>query len=133
MDIARNWRLKKQRYTLDKQTHSEGVMAVLTPSPRTNGHSEAAPARDSAQVALGEIYSFTKVFDAPAGYEDYAPYTVALVKLDDGRMITTQLTDLGTDAPEIGMKVEMVTRKLRNATDERGMLIYGYKFRPILQ
>jgi uncharacterized OB-fold protein len=32
----------------------------------------------------------------------------------------------------IGMRVEMVTRKLREDGDE-GQIIYGYKFRPILQ
>jgi hypothetical protein len=26
----------------------------------------------------------------------------------------------------------MVTRKLRNDGDERGMIVYGYKFRPVL-
>jgi len=31
------------------------------------------------------------------------------------------------------MPVEMVTRRLRSDGDERGMLIYGYKFRPVLQ
>jgi len=28
--------------------------------------------------------------------------------------------------------VEMVTRKLRNDGDERGMIVYGYKFRPVM-
>jgi hypothetical protein len=28
------------------------------------------------------------------------------------------------------MPVEMVTRKLRSDGDERGLLVYGYKFRP---
>jgi uncharacterized protein len=28
------------------------------------------------------------------------------------------------------MPVEMVTRKLRSDGDERGVLVYGYKFRP---
>jgi hypothetical protein len=48
-------------------------------------------------------------------------------------MVTAQLTDLGESAPEIGMPVEMVTRKLRQDGDERGMLVYGYKFRPVLK
>ncbi|MDO8610824.1 MAG: transcriptional regulator, partial [bacterium] len=26
--------------------------------------------------------------------------------------------------------VEMVTRKMRNDGDERGLIVYGYKFRP---
>jgi len=30
------------------------------------------------------------------------------------------------------MPVEMVTRRIRQDGDERGMLIYGYKFRPAL-
>jgi uncharacterized protein len=34
------------------------------------------------------------------------------------------LTDLGEEQPRIGMPVEMVTRKIREDGDERGMLIY---------
>ncbi len=46
--------------------------------------------------------------------------------------MTTQLADLGDEKVEIGMPVEMVTRKLRSDGDERGMLVYGYKFRPLM-
>ena len=45
-------------------------------------------------------------------------------------MITAQLTDVDNNAIEIGMPVEMVTRKMRNDGDERGLIVYGYKFRP---
>jgi hypothetical protein len=55
---------------------------------------------------------------------------VALVKLNEGPMVTAQLTDLGNQPVEIGMPVEMVTRRLRSDGDERGVLVYGYKFRP---
>jgi uncharacterized OB-fold protein len=58
-----------------------------------------------------------------------APYTVALVKLEEGPLITAQLTDVANDEVEIGMPVEMVTRKLRTQGEE-GLIIYGYKFRP---
>ncbi len=78
----------------------------------------------------GEVYSYTTVTDPPAGFEDQAPYVLALVKLDEGPMVTAQLTDL--DGPiEIGMRVEMVTRKLRTEGQE-GIIVYGYKFRPLL-
>ena len=33
---------------------------------------------------------------------------------------------------EIGMPVEMITRKIRSDGDERGLLVYGYKFRPLV-
>ena len=60
------------------------------------------------------------------------PYTVALVKLEEGPMVTAQLTDLGDEPVAIGMPVEMVTRRLRQDGDERGLIVYGYKFRPVL-
>jgi hypothetical protein len=45
-------------------------------------------------------------------------------------MVTAQLTDVDNDQVQIGMPVEMVTRKMRNDGDERGLIVYGYKFRP---
>ena len=81
----------------------------------------------------GEVFSYTTIYDAPAGYELNVPYTVALVKLNEGPMVTAQLTDLGSQPVEIGMPVEMVTRRLRSDGDERGIIVYGYKFRPLLQ
>ena len=76
----------------------------------------------------GEVYSYTTVYEAPAGYDANAPYTVALVKLDEGPMVTAQLTDVDNSAVSIGMPVEMVTRKIREE-GENGLIVYGYKFR----
>ena len=81
---------------------------------------------------LGEIFSYSTMYNAPKGFEDQKPYTVALVKLDDGPMVTAQLTDVDHDEIQIGMRVEMVTRKIREDGSE-GQIIYGYKFRPLLE
>jgi len=54
---------------------------------------------------------------------------VALVKLEEGPLLTAQLTDVDPEEVSIGMPVEMVTRKLRTDGEE-GMIVYGYKFRP---
>ncbi|MCL4239008.1 MAG: Zn-ribbon domain-containing OB-fold protein [Anaerolineae bacterium] len=79
----------------------------------------------------GTVYSFTTVTAPAEPYEAYAPYALALVQLDEGPLVTAQLTDLDGE-PAIGMRVEMVIRKLR--TDgERGIIIYGPKFRPLLR
>jgi hypothetical protein len=53
-----------------------------------------------------------------------------MIKLEEGPMVTAQMTDLGDKPVEVGTPVEMVTRRLRTDGDERGMLVYGYKFRP---
>ncbi|MCS6825228.1 MAG: Zn-ribbon domain-containing OB-fold protein [Caldilinea sp.] len=79
----------------------------------------------------GEVYSFTTMYSVPRGYEDQKPYTIALIKLDEGPMVTAQLTDVDPQEVKIGMRVEMVTRKLREEGEE-GQIIYGYKFRPLL-
>jgi len=129
MDIPRHWRLKKQRYALVGEV-CEHCDAKLFP-PRDICPECGEEAKILFQFSgKGEVYSYTTVYDAPEGYSEQAPYTLAMVKLDEGPLITAQLTDLGAQKPAIGMPVEMVTRLLRSATDERGMLIYGYKFRP---
>lgn len=82
---------------------------------------------------LGEIYSFTTVQDPPETFKEQAPYTLALIKLDEGPLITAQLTDIDMDEPvQIGDRVEMVTRKL-STEGKQGMIVYGYKFRKVLQ
>ncbi len=56
----------------------------------------------------------------------------ALVQLDEGPLVTAQLTDVDIDDIQIGMPVEMVTRRLREYGED-GLIIYGYKFRPKLK
>ena len=128
MEISRNWRLQKQRYGLVGEV-CDHCGAKLFP-PRDVCPECAEEAKTLYQFSgKGEVYSFTTVYDAPEGYEEQAPYTVALVKLEEGPLVTAQLTDVDNGQVSIGTPVEMVTRKLRQ-DGERGMLVYGYKFRP---
>jgi uncharacterized protein len=132
MEISRHWRLRKQRYALVGEVCPH-CNAKLFP-PRDVCPECGQEARTPYQFSgRGEVYSYTTIYDPPAGYEENAPYTVALVKLEEGPIVTAQLTDLGDEPVKIGAPVEMVTRKLREDGDERGMIIYGYKFRPVLR
>jgi len=129
MDIPRHWRLRKQRYSLVGEICGHCDAKVFPPRDICPSCGEEAKTLYTFS-GKGEVYSYTTVFDAPAGFEESTPYTVAMIKLDEGPLVTAQLTDLENKRIEIGMPVEMVTRKLRSATDERGLLVYGYKFRP---
>lgn len=131
MDIPRHWRLRKQRYSLVGEICGHCDAKVFPPRDICPSCGEEAKTLYTFS-GKGEVYSYTTVFDAPAGFEESAPYTVAMIKLDEGPLVTAQLTDLENKEVEIGMPVEMVTRKLRSATDERGLLVYGYKFRPVM-
>ena len=129
MEIARHWRLKQQRYGLVGEICPHCSAKIFPPRdvcPNCGGEAKTT----FAFSGKGEVFSYTTIYEAPAGFDDTDPYTVALVKLEEGPLVTAQLTDLGSQPVEIGMPVEMVTRRLRQDGDERGMLIYGYKFRP---
>ena len=129
--IALDWRLKQQRYRLEGEEcpHCE---AKIFP-PRDICPECGKPAKEPHPLSgRGEVFSFTTVKSAPADFDKYTPYIVALVKLAEGPMVTAQLTDVASEDVEIGMPVEMVTRRLRDQGDE-GTIIYGYKFRPLLQ
>ena len=89
-----------------------------------------ASVEESAHVKRGTVYSYTTLQEAPAAFTQQAPYTLALIELDGGDMVTAQLTDI-EGAARIGARVEMVTRKLTTDGD-RGIIVYGYKFRPVI-
>ena len=132
MEVPRYWRLKNQRYALVGEVcpHCDGK---IFPPRDVCPHCGQDAKTKFTFSGKGEVYSFTTISDAPAGYEENAPYTVALVKLEEGPVVTAQLTDLGEQPVKIGMPVEMVTRKLRTDDGDRGIIVYGYKFRPILR
>lgn len=131
MEVPRHWRLKKQRYSLVGEICPHCEAKIFPPRdvcPECGGEAKTA----YAFSGKGEVYSFTRMGNAPAGFEEQSPYTVALVKLQEGPIVTAQLTDLGDHEVQIGMPVEMVTRKLRSDDGDKGILVYGYKFRPVM-
>ncbi len=131
MEISRHWRLRKQRYALKGEVCPH-CGAKLFPPRDVCPHCGLEAKTTYTFTGTGTVVSWTTVRQAPENFDEQTPYVVALVKLDEGPMLTAQLTDLGDEQPYHGMPVEMVTRKLRNDASERGLIIYGYKFRPML-
>jgi uncharacterized OB-fold protein len=131
MEIARHWRLREQRYRLIGE-ECENCEQKIFP-PRDICPNCGQPASKKFEFSgKGKVEFSTTIYEAPTGYEKYAPYKIAHVRLDEGPLLTAQLTDLdGPNEPiEKGARVEMVTRKMRDdEDDERGIIVYGYKFR----
>ncbi len=126
MDLAKHWRLRAARYRLEGQRHRATGDIQFPPNPDANPEWEP-----HTLSGRGQIYSFTVVRQPPAGYDEQAPYLLALVRLNEGPMITAQLTDCDPDQITIDMPVEMVTRKLVDLGED-ALLVYGPKFRPLL-
>ena len=130
MDVARQWRLNAQRYRLVGEA-CPACERKLFPPRDVCPHCAAEARAPYVLSGRGQVYTYTTVYDAPAGYEAQAPYTVAVIELAEGPRVTAQLTEMERDEVRVGLPVEMVTRVLR-ANGPRGAIEYGYKFRPVL-
>lgn len=128
MDLAKHWRLRGARYRLEGQRHREsGVVRFPAEPPRPGEPTDTwEPYTLSGE---GEVYSFSVVHQAPDGYAP--PYVLAMVALAEGPLVTAQLTDCDPEQVQIGLPVEMVTRRLRDLGPD-GLVVYAYKFRPLL-
>jgi uncharacterized OB-fold protein len=130
MDIARHWRQRGTRYRLEGQRHRTTGTVRFPPRPpaldEQGDEWEVCPLSGK-----GEIYSYAIVHHAPSGFDNHVPYPVALIRLAEGPLVTAQLTDCDEEELTIGRPVEMVMRRLID-TGEDGVLVYGYKFRPLL-
>jgi uncharacterized protein len=131
MTIPGNWRTRHQRYSLQAEVCDVCGKTIFPPRD-VCPHCAEQRQTWTTLSGRGEVYSYTTMYNAPAGFDEYAPYTVALVKLAEGPMVTAQLTDVEAKEVFIGMPVEMVTRKLSQEGNE-GQILYGYKFRPLLR
>lgn len=131
MSVPQHWRRQPGRYRLEGiKCQNCGKTSLAPRMVCHNCHStDLAPYQFSGK---GEVYSFSTLYQAPAGYEAYLPYPVALIRLEEGPLVAAQLTDIDPADVKIGQGVEMVTRKLREYGEE-GLIVYGYKFRPVLK
>lgn len=130
MDLARNWRLRDQRYRLEGRVCGNCGTKFFPPR-QVCTHCQSTDLKPQEFSGRGEVYSFTILHQAPLGFEDNLPYAIGMVRLDEGPVVTAQLTDVNLNELKIGQRVEMVTRKLREYGGQ-GAIVYGYKFRPLL-
>jgi len=126
-DIVRTWRHIPQRYNLigSKCTtcgKSYFPPRVLCPKCRRKGKLENIQFKGT-----GKIHSFSIVHAPPEDFKIMSPYAVAIIELDEGAKVTSQIVNSDLDKIEIGDTVEMIFRKIRE-DGEDGVISYGFKF-----
>lgn len=77
----------------------------------------------------GKIVVWTKIYVAPEGFEQEAPYIVALVALENGERKTLQVVDSAKD-PKDNQTVEVVIRRIGKSSPD-SVIEYGLKVRPV--
>ncbi|MDO5835114.1 MAG: Zn-ribbon domain-containing OB-fold protein [Methanobacterium sp.] len=127
-DIVRGWRHISQRYNLigSKCLQCGEVffpMRVICPKCRRKGQLE--PIKFSGN---GKIMSYSVIHTPTDEFKNISPYAVAIIELEEGAKITSQIVDCNPDEIGIGQEVELVFRKIREEGDE-GVISYGYKFK----
>jgi uncharacterized OB-fold protein len=130
MSVPRYWREEKPRYRLMGEECAKCGSKHYPKTPVCNcGSTEFKPYK---LAEVGKVQSWTVIRNAPQGYERFTPYVVALIELDDGVNILSQVVDIEPDAVKAGMKVEYAFSKVTE-DGQAGLLQYGYKFRPVVE
>jgi uncharacterized protein len=127
-DIVRGWRHIPQRYNLmgSTCTHCGEVFfpkRVICPECRRKGKLD-----DIKFSGKGKIYSYSIIHTPTEEFKIISPYVVAIIELEEGAKITSQIVDNKGEDVQIGDEVELVFRKIKEEGDE-GVISYGYKFK----
>lgn len=124
--IPSHWRLQKSKYTLTG-TRCKTCQEYFYPpryfckNCRRKGNIE-----EFQFQGIGEIISHTVIRTAPEGFEINAPYTIAMIKLEEGPTITGQVIG-NIKEVEAGKKVKVVFRKMYEDGPD-GQIFYGLKW-----
>ena len=78
----------------------------------------------------GTVISYTVVHDAPSSFDLLKPYVLAVIELEEGARLTSQIIDVDPGEVKVGTQVEAAFRRL-GQEGEAGIIQYGYKFRPV--
>ena len=130
MSVPRYWRNEVPRYRLQGEECTQCGAKYFPARPVCKcGSTEFKPYKLAER---GEVVTWTVISNAPIGFQKYVPYVVALIELEDGCKLLSQVVDIDPAEVVGGLKVEAVFRRIKEDGDE-GIIQYGYKFRPIIE
>ena len=124
---AHLWRMQKQLYRLQAHQCSACKKLFINQTYLCTCGNESFETIELS--GNGILENFTQVNTPPAAYASYAPYCIGLVRLAEGPLMMTQISDAVFEQLQIGMPVKAVFRKYYADGDD-GLICYGIKFVP---
>jgi hypothetical protein len=123
-----HWRRFRERYTLIGSKCGQCgkfyyPKRSICPSCRRGGKMQEAKLSGK-----GKVFAYTVIRVPPSGFKVYAPYVVAIIELDEGCKLVSQIIDVEPEQVKIGMPVKTCFRKIREDNDS-GIILYGFKFK----
>ncbi|MDY6958757.1 MAG: Zn-ribbon domain-containing OB-fold protein [Halobacteriota archaeon] len=129
MTVARFWRNISGRYNLEG-TFCENCNSYYFPPrnicPTCRRDGKIRPHKFNG---TGEVITKTVVHSSSSGFVNQVPYVLAIVRLDEGPRLTSQII-CDPDEVDIGSRVRPVFRKIGEES-EKGVIYYGTKFVPV--
>lgn len=128
MGVPRFWREIGNRYNL-LGTHCKKCdqyyfpPRILCPTCRRDGVIE-----EHQFKGTGKVVTYTVVRSATDEFDRQVPYVLAVVELDEGVRLTSQIV-CDPDEVHMDMRVKSVFRKI-GEEGPKGMIYYGTKFVP---
>lgn len=132
MTVPRFWREQPQRYRLigSECNHCGGIYfppRTVCPECRRDSVGKMVQRQLAGR---GTVLTSTVVHQPADGFELQAPYVMAIVELEEGCRVMTQLIDVPPEGVKPGLAVEAAFRRIRE-DGRSGVIYYGYKFRPV--
>jgi hypothetical protein len=131
MATARFWRENPSRYNLAANRCGNCGKVFFPPrAVCSDCHRKSLGKMEPLKLkGEGEVYSYSVVHEVPSHFEMLKPYVVAMVRLDEGVMLTSQLIDVDPKEVQVGMRVRTTLRRI-GEDGPAGVIYYGYKFAP---
>jgi uncharacterized OB-fold protein len=82
---------------------------------------------DKEMPKTGKIVTYTQLHEPLPGFEAQAPFYLAVVQLENGARVLTQVVDSPDESIKTGAQVRATVRRAK-VDGESGQITYGYKF-----
>ncbi|MGD0477410.1 MAG: Zn-ribbon domain-containing OB-fold protein [Nitrososphaerales archaeon] len=82
---------------------------------------------DKEMPKEGKIMTYTQLHEPLPGFETQTPFYLAVVRLDNGARVLSQLVDSPDESVKTGARVRATVRRAKVDGDS-GQIHYGYKF-----
>ena len=82
---------------------------------------------DVEMPRTGKIMTYTHLYEPLPGFEDQVPVHLAVVELENGVRVLSQVVDSPEEEIKVGAKARAVVRRVQVDGDS-GQILYGYKF-----
>jgi len=121
-----HWRIRDRYYRLIGSKCAECGDEFFPPVYRCKGCG-SEQIKDKEMPKTGTILTYTQLHEPLPGFEAQTPLSLAVVKLENGARILTQIVDSPPDSVKTGARVRATIRRAVVDGDS-GQIIYGYKF-----